>query len=40
MMRHVRAVGYYLAQNEDCSLGDSAAARSERLLQRDTGEGP
>lgn len=25
----VRAVGYYLAQKEDCRLGDSATARSE-----------
>lgn len=39
-MHSVRAVAYYLVQNEDCSLGDSATARSEGLMQRGTGEGP
>ena len=32
-------VKFYLGQNEDCSLGDSTSASSEKLLQRSRGEG-
>ena len=32
-------VMFYLGQNEDCSLGDSASDNAEKLLQRGKGEG-